>query len=148
MERLIVLAVLVVLAVIVAFVLQRRRPDPPSAPSYRAPSQLDRSDFNEPNKPALVAVFASETCVTCPEVWSRVVDLESAQVAVQQITVQAELDLHQRYRIDGVPTTVVADHQGVVVTTFFGGMTTGDVIDALNTTLSAANSGDEDGRPL
>lgn len=137
MERLIILAVLAAAAVIVAFVLQRRRPDPPSAPSYRAPGQLDRSEFAEPDKPALVAVFSSETCSTCPAVWSTVGELASDLVAVQQIAVQSDPTLHQRYRIDGVPTTVVADHEGVVVTAFFGGVTTDEVVGALETVFGS-----------
>lgn len=120
MTRLIVLVVLVAVAVIVALVLQRRRPDPPAAPSYRAPAQLDRDDFVRPDAPGLIVVFASTTCNTCPEVWRLVEPFEADDLAVQRVDVQDGADLHGRYRIDGVPTTVLADGRGVVVTTFFG----------------------------
>ena len=120
MERLILLLVLAIVAVIVAYLLQRRRPDPPSAPSYRAPRQLDRADFEHPEHPVLVAVFASTTCTTCPAVWADIEPRGDSTVAVQYVTVQGDSGLHKRYRIDGVPTTVVADREGVVVHASFG----------------------------
>lgn len=126
MARLIVLVVLTVLAVGVALVLQRRRPDPPSAPSYRAPTQVDRADFDGSVDHTIIAVFTSATCSSCA------VALESARnvaagehgVAVgltaQDIEVNRDAKLHSRYRIDGVPTTLIIDREGVVQKTFFG----------------------------
>lgn len=134
MARLIILVALMGLAVVVALVLQRRRPDPPSAPSYRAPRQLDRDDFTAPTSPSLVVVFASETCETCPGVWQLVAPLASDSVAVQRVTVQADPDLHKRYRIDGVPTTVVAGADGAVTKAFFGPLTADDLADAVGRT--------------
>ncbi|MDH3296297.1 MAG: thioredoxin domain-containing protein [Acidimicrobiia bacterium] len=131
MERLIVLVVLSLVAVAVALLMQRRRPDPPSAPSYRAPSQLDRDDFDRPDAPALVVVFASDTCQTCPEVWEAVRQLPSERIAVQKISFQASPDLHKRYRIDGVPTTVIANDEGVVVDAFFGPVRLDDIVASL-----------------
>lgn len=123
--------VLALAAVAVAQLLQRRRPDPPSAPSYRAPRQLDRDDFITPDRRVLVVVFGSETCETCPQVWSDVEPLGDDHLAVQYVTVQRDHTLHQRYRIDGVPTTVVADEQGVVVQTFFGPVPVNDLAAAI-----------------
>ncbi len=131
MDRLIILIALIALAVVAALILQRRRPDPPSAPSYRAPRQLDRDDFTGPAAPSLIVVFASETCDTCPAVWELVSALASETVAVQQVTVQADPGLHERYRIDGVPTTVVAAADGVVINAFFGAVAADDLIDAV-----------------
>lgn len=118
--RLILLVVLAVAAVGVAYLLQRRRPDPPSAPSYRAPAQLDRDDFDHPDRPHLAAVFASTTCATCPEVWATLAGLDGPFLTVQRIDVQDRGELHKRYRIDGVPTTIFADDRGVVTKAFFG----------------------------
>ncbi len=125
--RLAVMAVLALLAVGVAFTLQRRRPDPPTAPSYRAPNQLDRQDFVEPGHPILAAVFASTTCNTCPEVWRVVEPMASELVAVERIDVEDRSDLHKRYRIDGVPTTILANAEGVVVQAFFGPVPAGEI---------------------
>ena len=120
LTRLIVLAVLAAAAVGLAYLLQRRRPDPPSAPSYRAPAQLDRDDFAYPERPYLAVVFASTTCETCPRVWALLEPLALPQLAVQRVDVQDRADLHQRYRIDGVPTTLFAGPDGVVVKAHFG----------------------------
>lgn len=133
--RLIALVVLTALAVGVALLLQRRRPDPPSAPSYRAPAQLDRDDFASPSAATLVALFASTTCNTCPTAWEAVLGAAAERdddgLAVQRIDVQDDPTLHERYRIDGVPTTLIVDAEGVVVQAFFGPVTTADVTAAL-----------------
>lgn len=126
MERLVVLVVLTAVAVGVALMLQRRRPDPPSAPSYRAPTQVDRADFDGSGEQPLVAVFTSATCSSCAvalETATKVAAGErgkAAGVAVQELEVTRDAKLHSRYRIDGVPTTIIVDGEGVVHKTFFG----------------------------
>lgn len=134
MDRLLALVILSVIAVGLALVLQRRRPDPPTAPSYRAPSQLDRDDFASPAVPLLVALFASTTCDTCPAAWSAVQAVQAATevaFASQRVDVQDDPGLHERYRIDGVPTTIVADADGVVVQAFFGPVTPEQLTEAV-----------------
>lgn len=138
--RLIALVVLTALAIGVALVLQRRRPDPPSAPSYRAPVQLDRADFAATPGRWLVVLFGSTTCDTCPVAWATVESMTrravgSEQLDIQRIDVQTDPSLHKRYRIDGVPTTVVADDEGVVVEAFFG------PVDADQLTAALASAG-------
>lgn len=125
--RLVTLVVLTAVAIGVALLLQRRRPDPPSAPSYRAPQQLDRDDFTSPTVRFLVALFASATCDSCPRAWATIEEVAgeraaAGDLAVQRIDVEDDPELHGRYRVDGVPTTIVADDQGVVVQAFFGPM--------------------------
>ena len=132
MTRLIILIVLALAAVGVAFVLQRRRPEPPSAPSYRAPTQVDRTEFVGGVGTPLVAVFASATCNSCPVVWDEVAGHGRAGLAVERIDVQDDPKRHQRYRIDGVPTTLVVDGDGVVSASFFGPLTEGDLQAALD----------------
>lgn len=117
--RLIVLVVLVGIAVAIALLLQRRRPEPPSAPSYRVPRQVDRADFGV-SEPVMVAVFSSTTCHSCAGVWEHVGAIRRPLVGTVQFDVQTHADLHKRYKIDGVPTTIVADRDGVVHGSFFG----------------------------
>ena len=134
LTRLSILLALTLGAVAIAVVMQRRRPDPPSAPSYRAPAQLDRDDFVSPDVPLLVAVFASTTCETCPRAWEvvrSVAERFGDNMAVQRIDVQSDPDLHKRYRIDGVPTTILAGPDGVVGEAFFGPMTDEQLLEAL-----------------
>ena len=136
MMRLVLLVVLVVLAVGVAWLLQRRRPEPPSAPSYRAPSQLDRSEFAGGPGTPLVVVFSSATCNSCPVVWEAVCRLQRTAVATERIDVQDDPRRHERYRIDGVPTTLVVDGDGVVQASFFGPIADGALEDAVDALLA------------
>lgn len=136
LARLAILVVLTALAVGVALVLQRRRPDPPSAPSYKAPVQLDRADFIDAPGRFLIVLFSSLTCDTCPRVWTVIESLmaerEADDVAFQRIDVQDDSALHQRYRIDGVPTTVIVDTEGVVQHSFFGPVTADELATAVD----------------
>ena len=130
--RLLIFVCLTMVAIGIAWYLQRRRPDPPSAPSYRAPTQLDRADFMHSDEDVLIVVFASQTCDSCPRVWAEVAPLASEGLVVcQRIDVQDNSELHTRYKIDGVPTTVVSDSEGVVSQTFFGAVTQSEVADAV-----------------
>jgi thioredoxin-related protein len=132
--RLVVLIVLTLVAVGVALILQRRRPDPPTTPSYHAPSQLDRDDFVAGPGQLLVVLFASATCDTCPRAWEavqRVAGVLTEGFVTQRINVQDNPALHQRYKIDGVPTTIVADAEGIVVQAFFGPITPQQLTEAL-----------------
>jgi thiol-disulfide isomerase/thioredoxin len=142
-SRLIILAVLTVAAVALALALQRRRTDPPSAPSYRAPVQLDRHDFAAARPGRwLVVLFGSSTCDSCPLAWATIQEVlgspashgeptDPMVVDCQRLDVQTDPDLHKRYRIDGVPTTVIADPDGVVVKTFFGPIPAEELADAI-----------------
>ncbi len=51
MERALVAVVLVAVAVVIALVLQRRRPDAPTQPTWTVPAQVDRDDFASPGRP-------------------------------------------------------------------------------------------------
>jgi len=127
MERLVVVAVVAVVAVVVAVVLQRRQAPAPVRTGFNVPGQLHRADFARPEAEWLVAVFTSATCSTCAGVWDKVQVLESDAVATQEVEVGAARDLHDRYGIDGVPTTVVADRDGVVRASFLGPATATDL---------------------
>ena len=132
--RLAAVTVLTLVAVGIAIVLQRRRPDPPTAPSYRAPSQLDRDDYVSAPGQLLVALFSSATCDSCPRAWEaiqRVLGVFSEGFVTQRIDVQDNPDLHERYRIDGVPSTIIADTEGIVIQAFFGPVTPQQLTEAL-----------------
>lgn len=128
MERLIVALAIAVLVAVIALVVRRRRtPDAPTQRRYAIPDQLDRADFVRPDAPWLVAVFTSATCDVCRAVHDKAVVLESADVAVADIEYAAERALHERYSIEAVPTTIIADAQGVVVGSFLGPVTATDL---------------------
>lgn len=118
--------VIVVVAVVAAgllasLLIRRRRPDAPSQPrSFTAPAQLDRADFIRPEAPWLVVVFSSATCDACADARRKAEVLDSDEVAVQDVEVVAQGDLHRRYGIEAVPITVVVDDRGVVRASFVG----------------------------
>ncbi len=122
MERLLLAAVLVVVAAVIAMVLRRRTaPDTPvQGKQWAVPGQLRRSDFAEPERPWLLAVFTSETCGTCASAWEKVSGLACGEIAVQNVPWPQERMLHERYGIDAVPTTVIAGADGAVVASFVG----------------------------
>lgn len=113
----------VLVAVVVTEVLRRMRTaDPPTQPAatYRAPAQLDRSDFEGAEREWLVAVFTSDSCKTCAETLARASVLASDQVAVCEAEVTRHAELHRRYRIEAVPIVAIAGPDGVVERSFVG----------------------------
>ena len=113
-------AVVVVVAVLVAVILDRRRPEAPTAGNWAVPAQLDRADFARPDAPWLVAVFTSATCDSCAKAVEQAKVMASDEVAVDEAEVKARADLHRRYHIDAVPIIVIADAEGVVRKSFTG----------------------------
>ena len=127
MERVALALVLTIVAVVVAVAIDRRRPDAPTQARWAVPTQLDREDFARPEAPWLVAVFTSATCDSCAGVVAKAAPLDSDEVAVQEVEVGAQPDLHRRYSIDAVPCLVLADAEGVVRASFVGPPTATDL---------------------
>ena len=127
-ERILLAVALALLALGVAAYLQRRqRPTAPVRTGWSVPAQLDRADFDRPDAPWLVAVFTSSTCSSCSAVWERAQHLASDAVAVQELEHVRERALHERYGIEAVPATLVADAEGVVMASFVGPVTATDL---------------------
>jgi hypothetical protein len=125
--RVVIAAGLLAAAGAVAWSLQRRRPAPPPRDVDPVPRQLDRSDFPRAETPWLVALFSSKTCESCEGLPPKLAVLESADVATCEIEYHAQPDLHRRYEIAGIPTTLVADSAGVVRAAFVGAFTATDL---------------------
>lgn len=120
-------AALFATAVAAAQVLRRRRPEPPTQARRQVPTQLDRADFDGADRPWLVVVFTSSTCDSCERALERARVLESPTVAFQDVPYQSRKDLHERYRIEVVPTTLAVDAEGVVCASFVGTPTATDL---------------------
>jgi hypothetical protein len=120
MERFVLAAAVVAVAAAAAFVAERRRPDAPTQATWAVPTQLDRSDFERPEAPWLVALFTSATCDSCASVREKARVLASGEVTVEEVEVKEKPDLHRRYHVEAVPTIVVADADGVVRASFVG----------------------------
>ena len=128
MTRLLIALVIVAVAAGVAYVAQQRRaPDAPTQRRYNVPEQLDRADFPRPDADWLVAVFTSDTCDKCADVARKAAVLESRDVAVANLEFTEQRHIHERYRIDAVPTLVIVDSQGVTRGSFLGPMTATDL---------------------
>lgn len=107
-------------AFVAAGVVRRRGTEAPTQGGFRVPTQLDRSEFPSPQVPWLVVAFTSSTCAACEDVVAKASVLASSDVAVARIDYPDCADLHRRYDIDAVPTTVVADAEGIVRAAFLG----------------------------
>ncbi len=128
MTRLVIAIAIVVVVAVIAQVARRRRvPDAPTQRTYAVPEQVDRADFPQPDVPWLVAVFTSDVCDKCASVWSKVQVLATDQVAVAQAEFVADRAIHDKYRIDAVPTTIIVDAEGVTQHSFLGPMSATDL---------------------
>jgi hypothetical protein len=124
----IVIAVVILATVgVVAFVMRRRPPEAPPRDVHPVPKQLDRADFPRPDAAWLVALFSSTTCDSCHGLGDKLTPLESADVAVCDIDFERERAIHRRYELAAIPTTVIADHDGVVRRAFVGAFTATDL---------------------
>jgi hypothetical protein len=75
----------------------------------------------------------ADTCLVCDEVWKQVDAIDQGGVAIQKLEVNEAQALHDRYRIDGVPTTVLADSNGVVRASWVGPIRSGELADTVRT---------------
>ena len=123
----IIASLILLFAAALNFFVSRRKPDAPSQTSRTVPQQLSRDDFDSAEKPWLLAVFTSSTCDACQDVATKAKVLASKDVVIQIIEFQEMPNLHARYSIDAVPTTVIADHRGVVQYGVLGPVTATDL---------------------
>ncbi len=125
--RLVITAAIVVVVLAGAWFLRRRRPDAPTRDAYPVPRQLDRDDFPRPEAALLVVSFSSAACDSCRGMPTKLAPLESAAVATVDVSAEARGDLHRRYAVAAIPTTVIADTHGVVQKAFVGSVTATDL---------------------
>ena len=123
----IIASLILLFAAALSFFVRRRKPDAPSQTSHTVPQQLSRDDFGSAEKPWLLAVFTSSTCDACQDVATKAKVLASKDVVIQIIEFQEMPNLHARYSIDAVPTTVIAGHRGVVQYGVLGPVTATDL---------------------
>jgi hypothetical protein len=126
-SRLVIGAVIVIVVGALAWWLQRRPPEAPPRDVYPVPKQLDRADFPRADAAWLVALFSSAACDSCRGLGPKVMALESSDVSVCEIEAEDSGDLHRRYDLAAIPTTIVADADGVVRRAFVGAFTATDL---------------------
>lgn len=126
MNRFILVAALAVGAALIAFAVTRLRPDAAAVRTGALPSHLDRARFVAADQPWLIALFSADTCMSCAKVVEQMRGFESAQAAFQNVEVGREAELHKRYAIASVPTTLVCDGSGLVRLSFVGPLSGAD----------------------
>ena len=131
MIRFVIVGVVVVVALLANLWQRRRRVDAPTQGASEIPSQIDRSDFVRPEASWIVLAFTSATCQTCSDIERKVRVLETNSVAIQILEYTAQRELHERYKIDAVPTVLMADANGVVQANFLGPVSATDLWAAL-----------------
>ena len=131
MSRLVIVGVVVVVALLISLWQRKRHVDAPTQGAGEVPSQVDRADFVRPEAPWLVLAFTSATCQTCSDIERKVRVLETNNVAIQILEYTAERVLHARYKIDAVPTVLMADSNGVVQANFLAPVSATDLWAAL-----------------
>jgi hypothetical protein len=129
--RFVIVGVVVVIALLANLWQRKRQVDAPTQGATEVPSQIDRSDFARPDAPWIVLAFTSATCQTCSDIERKVRVLETSSVAIQILEYTAERELHERYKIDAVPTVLMADANGVVQANFLGPVSATDLWAAL-----------------
>jgi hypothetical protein len=129
--RLAIGAVLLAVVLVAAWLMRRRAPDAPPRDVYPVPRQLVRSDFPRPDAPWLVVLFSSTACDSCRGLPPKIAALESKEVSTCEVEAASRGDLHHRYEIAAIPTTVVVDHEGVVQRAFVGAFTATDLWSAV-----------------
>ncbi len=131
MIRFVIVGVVVVIALLANLWQRKRQVDAPTQGASEVPSQIDRSDFLRPDAPWIVLAFTSATCQTCSDIERKVRVLETNSVAIQILEYMAQRELHERYKIDAVPTVLMADANGVVQANFLGPVSATDLWAAL-----------------
>lgn len=131
MIRFVIVGVVVVIALLANLWQRKRQVDAPTQGASEVPYQIDRSDFARPDALWIVLAFTSATCQTCSDIERKVRVLETSSVAIQILEYTAERELHERYKIDAVPTVLMADAKGVVQANFLGPVSATDLWAAL-----------------
>lgn len=130
MINLLIAAAIVVVVSVVALVARGRRvDDAPTQREWHVPSQIDVADVGTDGRADHwnVVVFTSSTCLVCRDVAHKAEALSSRHVTVREVEYSTDRGLHEKYRIDAVPTVLVADHLGVVRRHFLGPVSATDL---------------------
>ena len=113
---------------LVALLLRRsRRADAPTQKAWSVPTQMDPLDLALGDAEWSIVVFTSGTCHVCADVAAKADALRSRKVSVREIEYASDRAVHEKYRIDAVPTLVVCDREGVVRHSILGPVTATDL---------------------
>jgi hypothetical protein len=131
MVRLLIALTLILISVSIALIVERRKVENPfSVKRNQLTTLVPPQDFGlEPE--AAIIVFTESTCRSCSAVVALLRGPAGANVAVAEVEYGENLDLHRKYGIDTVPTTVLVEGDGNVVEGWTGKIEVGALARAL-----------------
>ena len=96
------------------------------------PAMIDRAAFEQAGvgaggKTWLVATFTDRTCRSCASTLERLGPLAGPSVTLVEVDAASHPRLHDHYRVDAVPLTLVADAGGTVTAWILGPPTAADI---------------------
>ena len=142
MSRLIVLALISFGASLAAVLLRKLNYRNFVTSGWSIPGHLNREDFGFLNEPWLVVIFSSDSCETCKPVVAESMKLSSLGIAIQEIALETNKDLHEKYDIDAVPMLLLVDKFGVVRSSHLGPTNSEEVRNSIKTVLSNPQGSD------
>lgn len=143
-QFLIAASIALVVSSVALLVRRSRRVDAPTQKTWNVPTQIDPSDLLSGSAEWSIAVFTSGICHVCGDVVAKAEALRSHKVSVHEIEYETDRAVHEKYRIDAVPTLVVCDHQGVVRYSVLGPVTATDLWAAVARVRDPAPAGDSE----
>ena len=135
MSRVIVLVLLSSAASLTAVLLRKLNKRNFLTSGWSIPGHLSREDFWFTNESWLVVIFSSESCETCKPLVAESMKLSSLGIAIQEIAVETNKDLHEKYGIDAVPMLLLVDKFGVVRSSHLGPTNSEEVRNSIQTVL-------------
>ncbi|MDG1196986.1 MAG: thioredoxin family protein [Actinomycetota bacterium] len=131
MVRLLIAFTLILISISIAVIVERRKVENPfSVKRNQLPTLVPPQDFGlEPE--AAIIVFTESTCRSCSAVLALLRGPAGANVTVTEVEYGENLDLHRKYGIDTVPTTVLVEGDGNVVEGWIGKIEVGELARAL-----------------
>ena len=142
MSRVIVLVLLSSAASLTAVLLRKLNKRNFLTSGWSIPGHLSREDFGFTNEPWLVVIFSSESCETCKPLVAESMKLSSLGIAIQEIAVETNKDLHEKYSIGAVPMLLLVDKFGVVRSSHLGPTNSEEVRNSIQTVLSNPQGSD------
>jgi len=120
MTTLVLVAGAVIIAIVVSAMAGGSSTWAEANAEHHIPDHLDGSDFHDTPGNRLLVVFSSNKCKTCAQVIESVSRIRLPKLTVEEVEIETRPDLHAKYDIDAVPTTVLAEPSGRVVKSFLG----------------------------
>jgi len=110
----------VIIAVAVSTLANRSTTSTNAELEHHIPDQIDGADFCRTLGSRMLVVFSSSKCNTCALVIEAVSRIDKPSLVVVVADIETKPDLHAKYNIEAVPTTLLAEPSGRVVKSFLG----------------------------